>query len=225
MSTVHSLAAYAGGAVSGMQACQRDWSPYVVHFTSFSAMAEVKRIVLSGATPKSIYNALNDADKKSFDVLKMIAKTKKLVANSPNHKENIPNCVCFSECNLPGLISHAERYGRFGIVFEKADIYSRGGRPCCYVDSDCYGVIDKLFSKSTDPIEKKIFGLSNVYRPAGEGKIQDYTHEREWRVFEDVPIESDDIIILCPEDYLGMVNGIFEAHTIIPIDILQRWGA
>ena len=46
---------------------------------------------------------------------------------APSEKDGIDKCICFSECNLPGLINHCERYGRFGFVFRKNVVFGLGG--------------------------------------------------------------------------------------------------
>ena len=102
-------------------------------------------------------------------------------------KDQIPPCVCLSECVLGGLIANAERYGRFGFVFLKTQLLPAGG-PCPTIfNEEEYAVIDQDFSTSDDPVRRRIFGRSNLLSPVGTGKkIQDFSHEREWRVFSDI---------------------------------------
>lgn len=254
MSLIHMLKAFSQGGLTGSQIQQRDWSPFIVHFTNWRAMQPFRELFksptlvsVSNQLPQFVDSALNQADKLSFDVFRSIIKSGYIMANSPSEKDGIPRCVCFSECNLPGLIGHCERYGRFGFVFSKSGIFSNPscGRPCLYVDNATYTLIDKDGSQSESRDKKHLFGLSNVYSPAGTGhKIQDFTHEREWRVFSDVPLSSLRAL-LCPLQYHAQVlsaimeyistsktrndkcerNVAPDSIPVIPIDMLFEWGA
>lgn len=228
MTTIHNIVAHSLGGLSGIQASQRDWSPFLVHFTNWSSMGLVRVAVAAGEKPNDLAALLADADAVSFDIVKKIASSAKLLAKAPTDKKgtthDISACVCLSECNLPGLISHCERYGRFGFVFEKNDIFTSGGRPCIYVDAEIYGLLDQTYSASTDPIPKRLFGLANVFSPPGHGRIQDYTHEREWRIFGDLDL-ANVAVVLCPTAYLDRMRLLFPTRTVIPIELLHQWGA
>lgn len=63
---------------------------------------------------------------------------------APSEKDGIDKCICFSACNLPGLINHCERYGRFGFVFRKNVVFDLGGRPAIYVDNDIAPILKKF---------------------------------------------------------------------------------
>lgn len=228
MSMIHNTAAYSKSALLGMQACQRDWSPYLVHFTSAREMKSLGmkfKSKKSHPPPTTVAAELDAADDKSHRIAQLIITSGLIKMSSPNNKESIPKCVCCSECNLPGLLSHSERYGRFGFVFLKSAVYKLGGRPCVYVDSDVYGLIDSRYSSSADEVEKKLFGLSNVYTPPGAGKVQDFTHEREWRLFDDLNLKGHLRAILAPLRFC-QEKGILTAQVpVIPIDMLHEWGA
>lgn len=256
MSLIHILKAFSEGGLTGCQIQQRDWSPFIVHFTSWNAMRPFRELFkspplvkASNQLPQFVDSALNQADEISFQTFLSIIQSGYIRANSPSEKDDIPPCVCFSECNLPGLIGHCERYGRFGFVFSKSDIFANPscGRPCLYVDSATYTVIDKDGSQSASREREYLFGLSNVYSPVGAGhKIQDFSHEREWRVFSNVPL-SFLRAVLCPLQYHAKVlSSIMELRNtnltntmsgkleqriapdsipVIPIDMLFEWGA
>ena len=259
MSIIHVLDSFSKGGLTGSQAQQRDWSPYVVHFTSWSAMAPFRELferplVVDAVDqlPDFVHTALVQADKLSFASFSAVLNSGFIRAQSPSEKDNIPPCVCFSECNLPGLIGHSERYGRFGFVFSKSDIFAPplNGRPCLYMDSETYGLIDQTCSHSDSTVRNRLFGLSNVLTMPGNGKVQDFTHEREWRVFSDVPLEKLRAV-LCPLDYRESVVSVlarahrtpgakesanedteaqtveqsFAAVPVISIDMLSDWGA
>ncbi len=226
MGIIHRLAAFSKGAVSGVQAIQRDWSPYLVHFTSYAAMKPLRSAIKDQKTATQIRNLLTSADSASFDIVRQIAAVNRLRKNSPSEKDGIPECVCLTECNIPGLISHAERYGRFGFVFEKAQVFQAGGGPCAYYRVEEYREVAKAFKGNADPMKSKVFGRANVLSPVGKGKIQDFTHEREWRVFDDIDFRKcTPCYLLCPDSYVGKLNTLFADFTVIPIDRLFEWGA
>lgn len=77
-----------------------------------------------------------------------------LRTSTPSEKDGIMPCICFSECNLPGLVNHCERYGRLGFVFKKDTIFALGGRPTVYVDKDIYALIAQRFKNSANDTEK-----------------------------------------------------------------------
>ena len=259
MSLIHVLDSFSKGGLTGSQTQQRDWSPYVVHFTSWSAMRPFREMFKTPSSfgpcnqlPMDVHSTLVQADKISFDGFCKIVQSGEINAFSPSDKDSIPACVCFSECNLPGLIGHSERYGRFGFVFSKSDIFAPplNGRPCLYMDSETYGLIDQTCSHSDSTVRNRLFGLSNVLTMPGNGKVQDFTHEREWRVFSDVPLEKLRAV-LCPLDYRESVVSVlarahrtpgakesanedteaqtveqsFAAVPVISIDMLSDWGA
>jgi len=226
MTVVHAVAAHAQGGLTGQQSAQRDWSPYVVHFTNWKAMDYVRAALLHlEASPKETYGLLTEADAKSAGTAAASLASGHLRRGSPSGKDGIPECVCLSECKLPGLIGHAERYGRFGFVFQKVDIFRAGGRPCAYLDEEHYTMIAELGrGKPATTKEGRLFGLTNIYTPPGFGKIQDYTHEREWRIFDDVRLDAvPPIALLAPRTHLTTMK--WHDVPVLPIDMLFDWGA
>jgi hypothetical protein len=227
MTTIHNISKFAAGGLTGTQSAQRDWSPYVVHFTSWSAMVPIRAAVNNNLTPDAVTAALDTADTASFAVTQLILNSGHIRQSTPKPQQSLRSCVCLSECNLPGLINHAERFGRFGFVFRKSDVFQMDGRPCLYMDREMYGEIDKLYSTSAIPWQQRLWGLVNVYSPPGNGQIQDFTHEREWRVFSDVGLDKM-VALICPDSYrdriLPLIAGKYSV-PIIPIDVLHEWGA
>ena len=182
MALIYDLARFAESGMKAVQSAQRDWSPYLVHFTKYTAMKEVWKGVRRDApfSAKGVEEALENADRESWDSVGQILASSFpfLQKHSPQEKEKLPECVCLSQCTLPGLFGHSERFGRFGFVFDKLDIYDLGGRPCAYVSADSYGWLDA--KHNSDAEANTIWRASNVYCPAGRGKVQDFTAEREW---------------------------------------------
>lgn len=202
----------------------------------------------ASSLPKSVHRELAKADQKSFGVFQKIMQSGILKCGSPSEKKHLPECVCFAECNLPGLISHAERYGRFGFVFGKLDLFQvLKARPCLYLERQMYNII-RSCSCATKELHEQLFGLSNIFNPDPQHK-QDYSHEREWRVFGDVPLCGHLKAVLCPKEYVSHVVkelndwvkreqkkveekgfdpcSVPDASTIpvIPLDMLFEWGA
>src|SRR6516164_9127930 len=105
MGLVHLLSAYAKGSLTGTQLAQRDHSPFVVHFTSWAAMAPLRRVLADERSPKDTASLLETADAASWEVAQRIVASKKLRATSPDPAHELPACICFSECTLPGLMS------------------------------------------------------------------------------------------------------------------------
>lgn len=235
MSVIHALANYASGGLSGVQASQRDWSPYLVHFTDSKAMKPLRSAIKKGLTPKDIEVALKKADDTSFGTVEKICKSRELWARSPSERDQIPECVCLSECTISGLISHAERYGRFGFVFEKLAIAKAGGAPCLYLLRDDYTRISKAFKGSDKGAEnERVWGLANLLEPAGlnqgkgkkRRKVQDFTHEREWRVFQALDLKKlPPVALLAPSAHVSRVGDLGLELPVIPIDVLHSWGA
>jgi hypothetical protein len=228
MGLVHLLAAYAKGNLTGRQLGQRDFSPYVVHFTSWVAMAPLRKTLEGPQSVQRTAELLDEADARSWEVAKNVLASGKLLAKSPNPDHTLPPCVCFSECTLPGLMSHCERYGRFGFAFRKHDLYRTGGRPCLYLAEEEYGYIAALGrGKGPDSLAGRLFALSNVYVPPhSTNKVQDYTHEREWRSFADVELQAVDLAaLLLPSAYLERAGALGSGVPLVPVDMLFDWGA
>jgi hypothetical protein len=227
MGVLHDLASHASGGLRGIQSTQRDWSPFVAHFTKWRAMELLRHAVELNGSPAEIAALLTDADRESATVVEAIGTSQVLRASSPSSADAIPECVCFSECSLPGLLGHCERSGRFGFVFRKSDVFAIGARPCSYVDRATYGELAALGrGSSSHPGLARLFGLANVYSPPGHGQVQDFTHEREWRLFSTLELSScHPDIIISPRGYVGRVRGWFpQVECVLPIDTLHEWG-
>jgi hypothetical protein len=228
MALLHHLAAYGRGNLTGVQAAQRDWSPFVAHFTTSSAMSDLRAAVRQHKTAQDIEGLFEIADARSWDTIGKILESNHLRISSPSEKDALPPCVSLSECTLPGLMSHCERYGRFGFVFSKRSIFDAGGRPCLYVGRDEYRVLAlQGRNKTVDSPEGRLYALSNVYEPPRAGaKLQDYTHEREWRIFQQIDLSVTKVVaMLAPAKYTGKLSKRIEDVPIVPIDTLFQWGA
>lgn len=237
MPLIHTLASYIKddgkfSGLSGIQADQRDFSPFLVHFTSYRSMEILRSAIELEALPKDIHHLLNAADSESIAIVRKITESKSLLSSKPRNKDGteqqISKCICFSECNISGIISHSERYGRFGFVFRKSDLFRLGCKPCLYIDEEIYTFISKNFSSDdiTTPTGR-LYSLANIYTPPGHGKVQDFTHEREWRLFQDLSFDAvSPIMIIAPSQYTNEVSSLFASvDNIVPLDYLYQMGA
>ncbi|WP_075062214.1 hypothetical protein [Ornatilinea apprima] len=237
MPLIHTLASYIKGdgefsGLSGIQADQRDFSPFLVHFTSYMSMEILRRAIELEALPKDIHQLLSVADNESMNIVRRISESNSLLSSKPKNKDGteqqISKCICFSECNISGIISHAERYGRFGFIFSKSVLFGLGCRPCLYVDEEIYTIISKNFSSDdiTTPTGR-LYSLANIYTPPGHGKVQDFTHEREWRLFQDLSFDvASPIMLITPSQYASEVSRLFDSvDNIIPLNYLYQMGA
>ncbi|MCA8953509.1 MAG: hypothetical protein KDE27_28615 [Planctomycetes bacterium] len=230
MATIHGLAAFAQSGLAGLQATQRDWSPFVGHFTSWAAMTPLRAAIRNDVGAAEIATALQSADAASAEIARLIAASGRLLSRSPSAKDGILQCVCFSECSLPGLLGHCERYGRFGWIFRKDAIYRAGGRPCVYLSDEMYTLLaqqGRAGDGSGDPAGpwQRLFGLANVYRPPGAGQVQDFTHEREWRLFGDLDLDTvAPELLIAPAAFEREMRALNPEVPVLPIDVLHEWG-
>lgn len=116
--------------------------------------------------------------------------------------------VCFTECPWTSLVEHAKKYSPYGIGFKKDFIFNCGGSPALYVRRD-------LLSKDNwlDCLDKELHYLLTPFWPiyaskkGAKGKlppqykVYDYTHEREWRLPNDLCFSKDDIEFIVVDTY------------------------
>ena len=230
MSTLHSLLGFEKGGLSGIQNAQRDWSPYLAHFTNYRAMAPLRRAITDLISAKGIKDTLGEADVTSFGVFQAILASAALNKARLDWDRTL-EAVCFSECTLPGIFSLAEQFGRFGLIFKKSEAFALGVRPCIYLDDEKYGVLNRLTQdhRLNADVASSIIdlcGLANVLRPPGQGQIQDYTHQREWRHFGNVSFAMlKPCMAVCPTEYTARVRELLPAIPVLPLDMLFEWGA
>ncbi|WMX55653.1 MULTISPECIES: DUF2971 domain-containing protein [unclassified Peribacillus] len=151
--------------------------------------------------PRDNSEPLNVVIKRGVDILIKILKERKIIGSNPSQGFIVGNnpAVCFQEAPLYGVcqnIYHEQenrqalggknRYDALGLSFAKRYVFEKGGRPVLYEDKD---------------IAKKILPMEEWWRIvsfnlADEGKIIDWTHEREWRVKEDFKFELSETYVL-----------------------------
>ena len=75
MGIIHSTISFKDSGLAGIQACQRDWSGYLVHFTAAGKMVELKQYPQNNLSPSDLAEKLHNADKESFGIVKKIQKS------------------------------------------------------------------------------------------------------------------------------------------------------
>lgn len=131
---------------------------------------------------------------EALTILGKILKTKKLLGGNGFIKGGY-KCVCFSEApisKLSQIISLRDRkkfkYQPYGIIFDKAEIYSKGGRPVIYGPTSDY---DQL------PPSMK---YRHVRFELSKKDVIDLTHEREWRIKTDaIDLSPKNVTVIVPD--------------------------
>ncbi|MDR0872399.1 MAG: terminase [Prevotellaceae bacterium] len=172
-----------------------DYSDYLAHFTK-----NEEPFCNDEANPILSHTK---GTKSAFERLKSILKDKKIIASTmPWNKKN---CVCFTECPWTSLIAHAERYSSFAIGFNKEFIFKNNGSPVFYVRADFFNK-----QKWDDFMYHFVTPFWPSYRPLKKkrdnkqikiSKTVDFTHEREWRVAEDLIFDYCDVEFIIVEKY------------------------
>ncbi|MBN1458237.1 MAG: hypothetical protein JXA57_01790 [Armatimonadetes bacterium] len=105
-------------------------------------------------------------------------------------------------------------------------LYSLGARPCLYVGPDEYAELARRGrSPGAVDVDRRLFGLANVYAPPGHGTVQDFTHEREWRIFCELDLTATvPDLLVAPTLYVERMHSWFPGISVIPIDTLFEWG-
>ena len=159
----------------------------------------------------------------AIDRLINILKARTIYA-SPMPLMGDASAVCFTECVWDSLMAHGNRYSSYGIVFSKRTIFRSGGGPALYVRGDILQTeIEKL------PQTLKAFVVP--FDPDGlvqEGVIQDWIHEREWRLPATMTFEYADVRYVLVES-IGDAERIMQlvgtmnvsADRFIPMEVYR----
>ncbi len=134
-------------------------------------------------------------------------------------------CVCFTECIPHSMPIHAQRFGRFGLLFTKDIAYNSDSRPVWYLDAE----LMNRFARCNVPAQRGGLGfldfseellhlLMPFVPPYGEyrmgGRTLDFTVEREWRMGHDYRFNFEDIsaiIVPTQNDIQPIVNEVPES--------------
>ena len=86
-------------------------------------------------------------------------------------------------------MAHGDRYSSYGVVFSKSTVFQSGGGPAIYVRGDIWQTeiqnIPQALKPFVVPFDPDGLILKHV--------IQDWTHEREWRLPDTMTFEYSDI--------------------------------
>lgn len=116
------------------------------------------------------------------------------------------NAVCFQELPLNALAENLNyeenlndrvRYSPFGIRFQKQFIYQKGGRPVIYENTEV--------AKAMLP-EKEYWRIVDLNLSDKDNYV-DWTHEREWRVPDELQFEYKNIEVI-------VKNGIYYRELV-----------
>lgn len=135
----------------------------------------------------------------AIEVLYKILDEKKLIGSGYEGKiVGTTKCVCFQDVPLYSLAENVKyefevsvpkgqiRYEAFGIRVNKQSLYSRGGRPVFYDDSEVLkGILPE--EQHWRIVKLKLDSTDNVV---------DWSHEREWRYPGDFAFEYSDIEVI-----------------------------
>lgn len=109
--------------------------------------------------------------------------------------------LCFTECPWSSLLVHTKQYSSYGIGFTKEFIYKNGGAPVFYMRKKNLNILEKTIKDKK--VLEKLLSFVTPYSPIFETrtmrkqiKLVDYTHEREWRMTNDLHFEYKDVAFL-----------------------------
>lgn len=145
----------------------------------------------------------------------------------PNNSE----AVCFTECIWEALISLADVYSHYGVVFSKQLIFEKGGGPALYIRGDSLSTIQSNIPSCLEPLVAP-FDPDGILK---HGVHLNWIHEREWRLPTTLNFEYSDVeyvIVANMQDAMNIIQRIGSQHIpeekYIPIEVYRTirkaWG-
>ena len=190
-----------------------DYSPLLVHFTA-------SRRMVREASIQPEHPLYPHRQNKAIDRLINILVTKTIYASPMPFVEDF-SAVCFTECVWDSLMTHADRYSSYGVVFSKRTVFQAGGGPALYVRGD---ILQSQLSVLPDALKAFVvpFDPSAVLQPHVP---QDWIHEREWRLPGPISFDYADVNYVLVES-LGDAERVIQtvgtmnvpAHKFIPME-------
>jgi hypothetical protein len=123
--------------------------------------------------------------------------------------------VAFTECVWSSLLEHAETYSRCGIGFKKSFLFQHGGGPVFYMRQDLYraqrdtGINDDVWPFLTPFVPE--YASDEHVEEFWDGRPRtDYTHEREWRVPNDLVFDYGDV------EFVVVANNL-DAEAVVAV--------
>lgn len=185
--------------------CRPDQSRYLAHFTKYNSRG---------------------GKSSAKDIFKKILSEKTIKAHSVPWTKG--PAVCFTECPWTSMTNHVKNYSPYGIGFTKKYIYERGGNPVFYVRPEIFSkqewdvsIINYFtpFVPKYAPEDTKAEFKKNGF----EQDYLDYSHEREWRLLENLEFDYADISFLVVdkaeeiEEIVKVTNGGVSTNLILPM--------
>ena len=136
--------------------------------------------------------------------------------------------VCFTECPWSSMTDHAKNYSPYGIGFTKEYIYRCGGNPVFYVRPEIYSKqewdnsIKNYFTPFVPKYASEV--TKDEFRSNGfDQDYLDYSHEREWRLLDNLEFDYRDISFLVVdkaeeiEEIAKLTRGNISTDLILPM--------
>lgn len=175
-----------------------DYSYYLAHFTRDKV-------------------CVNENNCLSEDYQELSARDKliSILRNRTIYSSTMPwtgsKAVCFTECPWRSLIVHTQNYSSYGLGFTKKFIFGRHGGPVFYMRVEQFiKHRNQKFSNLDTNMQFLITPFQPIYAPSRLERLRkkpvDYTHEREWRVPEDLHFEYKDVkfvVVKSNDDFLS----------------------
>ncbi len=140
--------------------------------------------------------------KDALDVLFQILDSKKILGSTTSSGFIVGNtsAVCFQDAPLSAVGQNCwfeqtyrkenswakKRYDPTGLIFKKTYIFKKGGRPVIY----------DVTSEAKQNLNKDQWWRIVNFDLRDSKNIVDWSHEREWRVPNDLEFEISDVILL-----------------------------
>ena len=196
-----------------------DYSPLLVHFTRGGGSRKMVRENDITTDHPLHQHKQNTAIERLVSIL-----TTRTIYASPMPLVGDASAVCFTECVWDALVAHGVRYSSYGVVFSKRPVFRAGGGPALYIRGDI--------------LKSEIVGLPQALKafvvpfdPEGlvhPGVVQDWIHEREWRLPESFTFEYADVRYVLVEsiadvDYITHLVGTMNlpASRFIPMEVYR----
>lgn len=129
--------------------------------------------------------------------------------------------VCFTESTLSGLKAHWDMFNaKYGIAFDRDLLFSKGANPCLNIRES---LLKKSFVCNEEVYARFVYNFIPVELHPFVNIIHDgfdATHEREWRVPNDLSFELCEVLfIFCPADEFEYFSKIQSAAQPILFDL------